>query len=278
MKRFLTLTLACIIFALSFTACTSNNDEDGVYTLRMGLVGDHQDHWRKAQELLLEQGINLEFVFFTDFMTPNRALNDGDIDINAFQHHQFFNNDTANNNYQLTAIGEMFYVPLNLFKNPARISSLEDITDGMTIAVPSDAVNYGRALRFLEQAGLLALDTPEGILPTELDIVEFIVNINIITAESGMLAQILPDVDAAIINTINAFTAGLRPQTDSILQELVEGENRHNLTNLIAIRTEDYVNGGHRMQLFETIVNTFRSDVIRQVILDVYQGALVPVF
>jgi len=271
MKKFFAIVLLAGL--LSFTAC-GNDDE----VIRLGLVGDFQEHWHAAREILAEDGIYLEFVFFSDFMTPNRALNDGDIDLNAFQHKQFLANDSSANNYDLTYIAETFIVPLNIFNNQNRISSIADIQDGHTIAIPGDPVNYSRSLRLLESAGLIVLDTPPGQLATELDIVEWIVDINIMAAESGMLAQILPDVEAAIINGGNAFTAGLRPLTDSIFTEVIDGTERNNLTNVIVARSSCLQEGGRRVEVFNEIVRVFHSDTIRNLIYDVYQGAFIPVW
>ena len=248
------------------------------YVIRIGLVGAFNVHWDAIQEMVAEEGIALELVFFSDFMTPNLALDGGDIDLNAFQHKLFLANEIEANGYEIVAIGDTFIAPLNIFKNADRISSLEDLQDGHTIAIPSDPTNSGRALRLLEAAGLIVLDAPEGAIPSVLDISERIVDIHILEAESGMLFNILPDVEAAVINATNALSAGLRPEEDSIFGEDVTGDGVASLTNVIVARIADIEAGGRRAELFDIIVRAHHSERIRQLILDEYQGALIPIW
>jgi len=272
MKKFLLLGLL-VALALTLAACRDNDST----VIRIGVTGAFNDHWTIIQELIAEEGITIQLVTFTDFMTPNIALSDGNIDLNAFQNRSFLNNEIAANNFQIQSIAETWIVPLNIFNNHSRISSLEDLRDGHTIAVPSDPVNHARALRLLESAGLIRLNTPPGELASELHIVERIVNINIIAAESGMLASMLPDLEAAVINGGNAFTAGLNPAYDSIFTEDVLSGDSDGLINLIVARTAD-VNDAERFRIFNIIVNAFQSEEVRRFIEEEYQGAFIPVW
>jgi len=281
MKKFIAVILA-LVLVLALAACGGGGgggtaDTDGPHQLRVGLVGAFNAHWELIQEMVAEEGIELELVFFADFAMPNLALDAGDIDLNAFQHKMFFFNDMATNDYELQYIAETFIAPLNIFNNPDRISSLEDIQDGHTIAIPSDPTNSGRALRLLEAAGLLVLDVPDGAIPSVLDIAAYNVEINIIEAEAGMLANILPDVEAAVINNPHAFNGGLRAE-DSIFVEDITGEAAANLINIIAVRTADVEAGGLRMELFEIIVRAHHTDAVRQLMIEEYLGSLVPVW
>jgi len=273
MKK-LVLCVTLVALSLTLSAC-GNRDEN---TVRIGLVGVLHYQWYAIQEMVAEEGVNLEFVFFSDFVTPNRALNDGDIELNAFQNRIFFDTEVAMHGYEITYIAETFIAPLNIFANRARINSLEEISDGHTIALPSDPTNLDRGLRLLEDAGLIVLDPTPGAHITELDIVEFLVDITLMPMESNMIAGILPDVEAGIINNPTAFIAGLRPDTDSIFTENIEGEVAHGLTNLIAVRTADLEAGGRLAEIFEIIARAHNSDEVRQVMIDAYQGALVPVW
>ena len=277
--KILLTAITVSLFLVVLSACGGGQTEEGSNVLRVGVVGAFNIHWETIAEMVAEDGIYLEIVTFSDFMTPNRALAEGDLDINAFQHKMFLASDSAANGYNIQYIAETFYVPMHIFNNVNRISSIDEIADGHTIAIPSDPTNNARALRFLEYAGFITINEniPAGTLPSILD-VEYIVNINIIEAEAGMLANMIPDVEAAVIGSINAFSAGLNPTYDSIFAEHIYGENVDLLTNVIVVRDEDVYAGGERMEMFNAIVRAHHTDVIRQIILDEYQGALRPVW
>ncbi len=108
-------------------------------------------------------GIHLEFVQFSNFSLPNDALNSGDIDLNAFQHHAFLENEIANYGYDITAIGDTYVVAMNVYSD--KINDLSELKDGDKIAIPNDATNEGRALKLLESAGILELDPAAAHLP-----------------------------------------------------------------------------------------------------------------
>lgn len=273
------LTLALLF---TFAACgggggAADTDSDQ-HHLRVGIVGAFNIHWEVIQEMVAEEGIDLELVYFSDFMTPNRALDEGDIDLNAFQHIMFLETDIAANGYEITPIAETLISPLNIFANHDRITSIADLQDGHTVAIPSDPTNSGRALRLLEAAGLIVLDPNVDGIPSQLDIIERIVDIEILEAEAGILANMLPDIEAAAINGTNALSAGLRLETDSIFAEDITQGDVSALNNVIVVRTEDIEAGGLRMELFETIVNAYHTERIREVMLEEFGGALLPLW
>ena len=278
-KTIAIVVLLALVFSLAACGGGGNGtSDDGPVTLRVGIVGAFNVHWYAIQEMVAEDGIELELVYFTDFTTPNRALSDGDLDLNAFQHKLFFGNDVEANGYEIEYIAETFIFPLNIFKNQDRISTLADIQDGHTIGIPSDPTNSGRALRLLEAAGLLVIDPALDIfdIPTELDIKEFIVDINLLPAESAMLPNLLEDLEAAIITNPLAFVAGLTEE-DSIFTEDITGEFASQLINIIAVRSED-MEDPDRSALFASIVRAHHTEEIRQLVLEEYEGVLVPVW
>ena len=124
-------------------------------TVKIGLTGNvYEDIWNPIKEKLAPEGINLEYEQFTSFNIPNNALNSGEIDMNAFQHHAYFNNDTASNGYDLTAIGDTYIVAMNIYTaKDYTIESALASTETLKIAVPNDVTNEGRALKLLEKIG-----------------------------------------------------------------------------------------------------------------------------
>ena len=155
-----------ILLTLSLTACGAAKDNTAApaddpsaaasqdVTVRIGLTGTfNEDIWAPAAEELAQEGIHLEFVQFSNFSLPNDALNSGDIDLNAFQHHAFLENEIANYGYDITAIGDTYVVAMNVYSD--KINDLSELKDGAKIAIPNDATNEGRTLKLLESAGIL---------------------------------------------------------------------------------------------------------------------------
>lgn len=244
-----------------------------VTTVKVGVVGEYNAQWDTINELLKDDGIQVELMKFTDYAAPNRALNDGEIDLNAFQHKAFLANDVAQKGYDIVDIGDTIIAPLSIYNNKKKISSIEEIKDGDVIAIPSDLTNGGRALKLLEEAGFIVCDPEKGYVPTKADITEYKVKIDIKEAESATLANILPDCAAAIINGGNAFTAGLNPVEDSIYTENVDPSTNEavpQLINVIAARTADRDN-----EVYKKIVDAYHTPEVKKTIEDEYQGAFI---
>ena len=292
MKKKLFTTLTAISAALLLSACGGSSEAadtsaaaessaeasaDGETTIvTVGVVGAYNDHWDVVNELLAPEGIQVELVHFSDYGTPNRALNDGEIDLNSFQHKAFLKNDIETAGYELTAIADTLIAPLSIYNNKDKIQSIDDIKDGDIIAIPSDRTNGGRALKLLEAAGLIACDPETGSMPTVADITTYNKEIEIIEAESATLANLLPDCAAAVINGGNAFTAGLNPSVDAIFTEDVDPETNPNvsdLINVIVARTADKDN-----EVYKKVVEAFQTDEVREAILENYDGAFIPAF
>ncbi len=270
----LLLLAAVTITSLNLTACNEKDAKESDFTeVKVGVVGDYNAHWEKVNELLAKDKIKIKLVKFSDYAIPNRALADKEIDLNAFQHEAFFLNDIKRNNYNLISLCQTFIAPIRIYNNKEKVKSLEDIHDGSIIGIPSDLTNGGRALKLLEQAGLIEVDKAKGFVPTKADILKYNVKIEIREAESGVLNNILPDMDAACINGGNAFSANLKP-SDAIFSENPNASEEDNpYVNIIAARAEDKNN-----EVYQKVIKTFRSDEVRKTIIDAYDGGYIPVF
>lgn len=278
-KKWIAAALATVA-TVSLTACGGSADtqeataDSGEITVvKVGVVGEYNAQWDTINELLADDGIQVELVKFTDYAAPNRALNDGEIDLNAFQHKAFLENDIQQKGYDIVDIGDTIIAPLGIYNNKNKISSIEEIKDGDVIAIPSDLTNGGRALKLLEAAGIIECDPAKGVVPTKADITKYNKQIEIMEAESATLANLLPDCTAAIINGGNAFTAGLNPVTDTIFVEDVNPETNAavpDLVNVIVARTEDKDN-----EVYKKIVEAYQTPEVQKTIEDEYQGAFV---
>lgn len=269
------ITLLGLTLALGLTACSSTStetaQEDGKTVVKVGVVGEYNAQWDTVNELLADDNIQVELVKFTDYAAPNRALNDGEIDLNAFQHKAFLANDVQQNGYEIESIGDTIIAPLSIYNNKDKISSVEEIKDGDIIAIPSDLTNGGRALKLLEAAGLIECDPAKGYVPTKADITKYNVQIEILEAESATLANLLPDCTAALINGGNAYTAGLNPDEDAIFTEDINPETNEatpDLINVIAARSADKDN-----EVYKKVVEAYQSEEVKQTIEEAYQGA-----
>ena len=265
--------LALSALVLTTFGCSSNStNDDGITTVTVGVVGEYNAQWDTVNELLKDQNIQVELVKFSEYVAPNRALDEGSIDMNAFQTHTYLEDEINKLGYDIIPIGDTILAPLAMFPNTDQIHSVEDISNGDIIAIPSDTTNGGRALKLLESAGLITVDPSVGYTPTVMDITDYAVDIEIITAESATLANLLPDCTAAIINGGNAVTAGLNPINDGILMEDINAiDNVDALRNCIVVRSEDADN-----EIYQAIVKAYQSDEVADTLQQAYGGAFLP--
>ena len=180
--------------------------------VKLGLTGViYEDIWNPIKEKLAGEGIDLQYVQFSDFSLPNAALDAGEIDINAFQHHAYFNNDTEKNGYDLTAIGDTFIIAMNIYSD--QIQSIDELKDGDTVAIPDDASNGGRALKVLESAGIIEIDPDAGANPTVSDITNYKVQVDITELGASTIPSVIPDFTIAVVNGNYALDYGIDPST-----------------------------------------------------------------
>ena len=260
MKKVLSLLTALIVLALP---ALSLADTD----VTLGVTGGfYEDLWQPTIDLLKGEGINITLQQFSDFSIPNNALNDGEIQINAFQHHAYFNNDTSTNGYDLTAIADTFVITMNLFSN--KYGSLEaliaDIDAGKKLkaVVPNDATNYGRSLILLRDAGLIELSEYEGT-PNVENIVSQ--KLELVQVNASMTYQYLDDADVCAINGNYAASYGVDPAS-AIYTENVDLSNESFIC-LIAVRTADKDN-----PVYQRIAEVFCSDVTGKVVHEQFEG------
>ena len=271
LKSLITIGCAC---AFTSSLISTSYASDDFREVTVGVVGDYVAQWDTVNELLAAEKIRVKLIKYSDYATPNRALADGEIDLNAFQHKAYLANDIERNGYKIVSIGETLITPLRIYHNKNKISSLAEIKDGDVIAIPSDLTNGGRAIKLLEAAGLIKVDPSKGYVPTKLDITEYKVKIKIREAESGILARLLPDVTAAVINGGNAYTTGLDSFADSIYAENLDPKTNpqvSQLINVIAAREVDKDN-----PVYLKVVQAYQSPETAATLMKAYKGAFSP--
>lgn len=160
-----------------------------------------------AKPKLAEEGIALTVKEYTDYVQPNIATSNGDVDANYFQHINYLDNYNKENNTDLVGVAAIHYEPFGIYAGKS--SDLSKIADGAQIAVPNDPTNEGRAFLLLQQAGLISLKDPDNLEATPLDVAENPHNISFVEIEAAAVARQLQDVDFAVINGNYAIEAGL---------------------------------------------------------------------
>ena len=241
-------------------------------TVRLGVTGSIYDEmWAPAKALLAKEGIELDVVQFTDYVTPNRALDDGDIDLNGFQHQIYFKDELENRGYKLTNIANTFVVPLNLYS--IKIKTVGEIKDGDIIAIPNDPTNGGRAIKVLAGAGLIKLRDGAGFNPTKDDIESYPVKIKIEELAANMIPSALPDVTAAIINDTYALDYGLKAQ-DAVFTDTSVDQKEY--WNLLAARASDLEDPA-KLALYEKVVKAYQSAETKALLAELQGGFFMPV-
>lgn len=240
-------------------------------TLKIGASSTpHGEILSAIKPLLAEKNINLDIVEFDDYVLPNTALENKELDANYFQHLPYLEDFNAKNGTNLSSAAAIHYEPMGIYAG--QVKSLADLQDGATIAVPNDATNEARALLLLEQAGLIKVKEDAGLQATVLDIVENPKNIKIQELEAAQVSRALPDVAMGIINGNYAILAGLKA-SDALMSEDKDSVAAQTFGNIIAVRTGDENN-----ENIKALVEALKSDTCKQFIEEKYQGAVVPLF
>ena len=268
LKILIILTIALLgVFALISCEKSSNKENNVV---RVGFYTDSEYQiWNPVVSNLAKEGITIELVSFANTRMPNQALNNGDIDLNAFQHHAYFYNETNTKGYNLSIIGLTFISAMNIYSQ--KISNVNEIKRGDKIAIPNDPSNGGRALKVLEAAGLIKLKNNAPDNPEVSDIGQNPLNLEIIEVDAGGIYRLLPDVACAVINCNYALDFGLNPGEDFIFQDNPKIYNNNMYINLIASRTEDKDN-----EIYKKIADAYHSPEVEKVYAEEFKGAYLP--
>lgn len=268
MKKLLKLSAVALLSSTLLSGVASNvlaNDFEGE-SVTVGIVpGSAEDVWQVVVDKAAEEGIEVKLEFFTDYNQPNEALQNGSIDLNAFQHIAFLDNWNESNDGDLVPLGFTFVSPLGTYSE--KIKSLSELADGATVAIPNDPTNGGRALLALELAGVIEVDDEAGILVEPSDITENPKNIEIVELDAAQLAATLPDVDAAVINTNFANDAGLSLDQAIFVDADYPEKLSEKYKNAIVAKEANKDN-----PLFAKIVELYQTKEVAQAIYDSTNG------
>ena len=288
MKQFLkvlALTLA-LVLSSSFAACASKSaaenvekvpaeeaasdtvEQKGTITVAASPT-PHAEILEQAKPILQAMGWTLEVKEFQDYVQPNNVVESGEFDANYFQHIPYLENFNEEQGTHLVNAGGIHYEPFGIY--PGTKSSLDDIAEGDTIAVPNDTTNEARALLLLQDNGILKLKDGAGLTATVLDIEENPYNVEILELEAAQIPRVKDEVAYVVLNGNYALDAGFSVAKDSLAYEKSDSDAAKTYVNVIAVKE-----GNENSEKILALVGVLKSDAIRQYINDTYDGAVVP--
>lgn len=267
MKKSLSILITIILItAVVITGCQSKSSDDKV--IKIGASPEpHAQLLNLVADDLKNEGYELKIVEFTDYVKPNFALAEKELDANFFQHLPYLQDFSEKNNLELVSLANIHLEPMGFYSN--KIKDISELKDGSVIAIPNDTVNGGRALLLLEDKGLIKLKEGVGLDATKEDIAENPKALEFEALEAAQLPRALDDVNAAIINGNYALQAGLAPTKDAILIERADSP----YANIIAVRK-----GEENSPKLQALVKALQSEEIRDFIEKEYGGGVIPSF
>lgn len=274
MKKILSLILT-ISIASSLAGCATKSEQavnkgsSAVEDKKIIKVGatpvPHAEILQFVKPLLEKEGYTLEIKEFNDYVLPNTALQDGDIDANFFQHVPYLQTSNQEKKLNLDYTVKVHLEPMGVYSS--KIKDLKDLKEKAVIAIPNDPSNGARALRVLENAGLIKLKSGE--LISKLDITDNPKKIVIRELDAPQLPRTLTDVDAAVINTNFAVEANLNPLKDALAIESKDSP----YANILAVRAKD-----KEQPYIKALSKALTSPEVKKFIEEKYKGSILPAF
>ncbi|MGT2926070.1 MetQ/NlpA family ABC transporter substrate-binding protein [Streptococcus cuniculipharyngis] len=283
LKKILGIASLALVSGLVLAACGQKSaGSDDAKTVTVGVMtktDSDEARWNKIQELLKDDGITLKYKEFTDYSQPNKALANGEVDINAFQHYNFLDNWNTENKGDLVAIAETYISPIHLFSGTdgsgkAKYKDVKELPDNATIAVPNDATNESRVLYVLQSAGLIKLNVSGKEFATVANITDNPKNLQIKEVDASQTARSLTSVDAAFVNNSYAVPAGIDYST-SLLKEEVN-DNSKQWINILAAQ-KDW-ESSDKADSIKKIIEAYHTDDVKKVVDETSDGVDVPVW
>lgn len=256
-----------LLTVLLVAACGRDEKEEKNTILRVGSTYPLIEIFNEVSDDLKEEGITLEVVEFNDYVTPNIALDEGELDANLFQHLPYLKGFNKNKGTDLTPIGNVLLAPIGIYSE--RYRAIDELPTGAEFGISNSPVDQGRCLLILQSAGLIKLDPSKGIKADLTDITENPKKLRFRVLDAAMLARALGDLDAAFINGNFAVQAGLKPATDTIYREGTDSP----YVNVVAVKK-----GREDDKNLQKLVEAIHTEEVREFIKNNFDGAFVPAF
>ena len=270
------LAMLGLAVSLVFTGCGGGDTpapaNDGAKldaTIKVGASPvPHTEILEEIKSDLKEKGVTLEIVEFNDYVQPNIALNDKELDANFFQHEPYLNDFVKEHTeMKIKNAGGVHVEPMGIYSK--KIKNLEELPFGANVSIPNDATNGGRALLLLDKAKIITLREGVTEMATVQDIISNPNDIHIQEIEAAQLPRTLDDVDISVINTNFAMNANLNPVNDALFME----DKTSPYVNIVAVR-----DGDENRPEIKALIQTLQSEKVKNFINEKYKGAIVPAF
>ncbi len=250
--RALSAAAALAIGAFGQYAFAASTDKP----LKIGVTGGpHAEIMEVVKQEAAKQGLKLDIVEFSDYVQPNAALANGDLDANSYQHQPYLDDAVKTRGYHLVSIAKTVIFPIGIYSK--KIKSLSELKDGAKFGIPNDPTNGGRALLLLQANGLIKVNPSAGLKATPIDIVDNPKHIHFIELDAAQLPRSLDDTDASAVNTNFAMQAGLDPKKDAIASESPDSP----YSNVIAVQEKD-----KNRPEFAVLVKAYHSQPVKDFI------------
>lgn len=277
MKKALIKLLICVSTLGVLSGCGKNGggdadtisaEEKGTITVAASAT-PHAEILEQAQPLLAAEGWKLEVTVFDDYVQPNLVVESEEFDANYFQHIPYLDNFNEEQGTHLVNAGGIHYEPFGIY--PGVKSSLDELEEGDTIAVPNDTTNEARALLLLQDNGVITLKNGVGLMATVNDITENPYNIEILELEAAQISRVKDEVAFVVLNGNYALQAGFSVGQDSVAYEEADSEAAQTYVNIIAVKE-----GDENSEAVQALIKVLKSEEITSYINETYDGAVVP--
>lgn len=262
------LTAALLTLLLIAYSCGSASKREDPNYIRVGITsGPEKEIAETAKKIAKEKyRLEVELITFNDYVVPNEALSSGDIDVNAFQHVPYLEEQSRQRGYKLVVVGNTFVYPIVAYSK--KIKDISELQERSTIAIPNDPTNGGRSLLLLQKNGLVKLRDGVGLLPKVTDIVENPKRLRILEIEAPQLPRVLDDreVTIAVINNNFAAQAGLDAEKYGILKE----DKDSPYVNVIVAREDN-----KDTEKVRNFVRAYQSEEVEQTAIRILKGGAV---
>ena len=257
--------------AATTSAATGASDSGDAKVITVGASpSPHAEILNAVKDELAKDGYELKVVEYNDYVQPNVAVSEGDLDANYFQHKPYLDNYNQENGTDLQSAAAIHFEPMGLYAGKS--SDIKNVPDGAKIAVPSDATNEARALLLLQDQGVIKLKDGAGLEATKNDIAENLHNIQLVEVEAAAVPRTLQDADFGVINGNYALSAGL-DTSSTLASEGADSEAAKTYANIVAVRK-----GDEQSDKTKALVKALTSDTAKEFIESQYKGSVIPVF